>query len=143
MAVAKDEAEAIGAANDRFYRAFEKLDMEAMAGVWAKTDSVKCIHPGWGLLVGWEAVRASWEIIFRNTGEMKFTLTDVQVEFRGPLAWVTLTENILSHMEGRVAATSVLATNVFEKTPSGWMMTHHHASHVLTPPLRGASDTIH
>ena len=143
MAVAKDDAEAIRAANDRFYRAFEKLDMEAMVGVWAQTDYVKCIHPGWGLLAGWEAVRASWELIFRNTGEITFTLTDVQVEFRGPLGWVTLTENILSHLEGRVAATSVLATNVFERTGGGWRLIHHHASHVMMPPVRGASDTIH
>lgn len=143
MAVARDEAEAIRAANDRFYRAFEKLDLEAMAGVWAKADYVKCVHPGWGLLAGWEAVRASWEIIFRNTGEIRFTLTDVQVEVRGPLGWVTLTENILSHAEGRVAATSVLATNVFERTAEGWRLIHHHASHVMMPPARGTSDTVH
>ena len=143
MAVAKDEIAEIRSVNERFYRAFEKLDMEAMAAVWAKTDYVKCIHPGWGLLVGWDAVRASWEIIFRNTGEIKFTLTEVQVESRGPLAWVTLTENILSHVEGRVAATSVLASNVFEKAAAGWLLIHHHASHILMPPAHQASDTVH
>ena len=143
MAVAKDETEAILSANERFYRAFEKLDMPAMADLWAKRDYVKCIHPGWGLLVGWDAVRASWEIIFRNTGEIRFTLTDVQVEHRGHLAWITLTENILTQIEGRVAATAVLATNVLEKTPAGWLMIHHHASHLLMPPAHGASDTVH
>lgn len=143
MAVAKDEIAEIRSVNERFYRAFEKLDMEAMAAVWAKTDYVKCIHPGWGLLVGWDAVRASWEIIFRNTGEIKFTLTEVQVESRGPLAWVTLTENILSHVEGRVAATSVLTTNLFEKAAAGWLLIHHHASHILMPPAHQASDTVH
>ncbi len=143
MAVAKDETQAILTANDRFYRAFEKLDITAMAAVWAHTDYVKCIHPGWGLLVGWDAVRASWEIIFRNTAEIKFTLTEVQVEFRGPLAWVTLAENILTQAGGRVAATAVLATNVFEKLAAGWRMIHHHASHVMMPPAHGASDTVH
>ncbi len=143
MAVAKDDIAEIRSANERFYRAIEKLDIEAMAAVWAKTDYVKCIHPGWGLLVGWDAVRASWEIIFRNTGEIKFTLTEVQVECRGPLGWVTLTENILSQVEKRVTATSVLATNVFEKAGSGWRLIHHHASHILMPPARQASDTVH
>jgi ketosteroid isomerase-like protein len=143
MAVAKDEVEAVRSANERFYRAFEKLDMPAMAAVWAKTDYVKCIHPGWGLLVGWDAVRASWEIIFRNTGEIKFTLTEVEVELRGALAWVTLTENILSQADGRVGATSVLTTNLFERTGAGWLMIHHHASHVMMPPARGDSETIH
>lgn len=143
MAVARDDLHEIRALNERFYRAFERLDMAGMAAVWAKTDYVKCIHPGWGLLMGWEAVRASWEIIFRNTGEITFTLTDVQLETRGPLAWVTLTENILSHIEGRVAATSVLATNVFEKIGRGWQLIHHHASHILTPPAGQSSETVH
>ena len=143
MAVAKDDIAAVRSTNERFYRAFEKLDMEAMAAVWSKADYVKCIHPGWGLLVGWDAVRASWEIIFRNTGEIKFTLTEVQMDCRGSLAWLTLTENILSQVEGRVAATSVLATNVFEKSGSVWRLIHHHASHILTPPARQASDTVH
>ena len=143
MAVAKDEVAAVRSVNEQFYRAFEKLDMEAMAAVWTKTDYVKCVHPGWGLLAGWDAVRASWEIIFRNTGEIRFTLTEVQVECRGPLACVTLTENILSQVEGRVAATSVLATNIFERAGSTWRLIHHHASHILMPPARQASDTVH
>ena len=50
---------------------------------------------------------------------------------RGPLAWVTCTENILSQVRGRVSVTSVLATNIFEHGDDGWLMIHHHASHVL------------
>jgi ketosteroid isomerase-like protein len=141
--VKKDEIEAVRSANERFYRAFETLDMPAMVGLWSHGDHVKCVHPGWGLLVGWDAVRASWDIIFRNTGEIRFTLTDVQVECHGALAWVTLTENILTQVEGHVAATAVLATNVFEKMPGGWRIVHHHASHVLMPPARHGTDTVH
>ena len=143
MAAARDDVAQIRSVNERFYRAFERLDMEAMAAVWAKTAYVKCIHPGWGLLMGWDAVRASWEIIFRNTGEIRFTLTEMQVELRGPLAWVTLTENILTQVEGRVAATSVLATNVLEKAGARWLLIHHHASHILMPPARQTSETVH
>jgi ketosteroid isomerase-like protein len=143
VATARNETDGILAANGRFYQAFEKLDMEAMISVWAKTDYVRCIHPGWRLLVGWDAVRASWEIIFRNTREIRFTLTDVQVQFRGNLAWVTLTENILSHAARQVRAASVLATNVFEKMGPAWLMIHHHASHIMTPPVGGDSMTLH
>jgi ketosteroid isomerase-like protein len=77
-------------------------------------------------------VRASWEAIFSNTGEMRFTLGEVQVAVRGPLAWVTCTENILSEVRSRVSVTSVLATNIFEQGDDGWLMVHHHASHVLS-----------
>ncbi|HEV8641525.1 MAG TPA: nuclear transport factor 2 family protein [Methylomirabilota bacterium] len=118
-------------ANARFYRAFEALDLAEMDKVWAHGDHVKCVHPGWPLLAGWDAVRASWEAIFSSTGEIRFTISDVQVAARGDLGWVTCTENILSQVRGRVSVTSVLATNIFEQGPDGWRMIHHHASHVL------------
>ena len=118
-------------ANASFYRAFEALDLRAMEDVWAHGEYVKCVHPGWPLLTGWKAVRASWEAILSNTQEMSFTLTDVRVAAAGHLAWVTCTENILSETDGRVGVTSILATNLFERSDAGWRMVHHHASHVL------------
>ncbi|MFQ5572509.1 MAG: nuclear transport factor 2 family protein [Rhodothermales bacterium] len=48
------------------------------------------------------------------------------------MAWVTCTENILSQMRGDISVTSVLATNLFERTEGRWLMVHHHASHVLS-----------
>jgi len=92
--------------------------------------------PGWPLLIGWGAVRASWEAIFANTQEMSFSLTHVRSAGAGDLAWVTCTENILSETDGRVGVTSILATNLFERSPDreggSWRMVHHHASHVLS-----------
>ncbi len=127
-----DDQVAVAGANDRFYRAFETLDIAEMDQVWARGEHVKCVHPGWPLLSGWESVRASWETIFANTGEMRFTIADVQVVVAGELAWVTCTENILAQVGGRVSVTSVLATNIFERAFDGWRLAHHHASHVLT-----------
>ncbi|MGH7321764.1 MAG: nuclear transport factor 2 family protein [Candidatus Rokuibacteriota bacterium] len=118
-------------ANARFYRAFETLDTGTMAAVWAHGDHVKCVHPGWPLLTGWDAVRTSWENIFANTQEMRFTISDVRVVVAGDAAWVTCTENILSEVQGRLSVTAILATNVFERQADGWRMVHHHASHVL------------
>jgi ketosteroid isomerase-like protein len=118
-------------ANGAFYRAFEALDLRAMEEVWAHSDHARCVHPGWPMLTGWAAIRASWEAIFANTHEMRFTLTDVHVVSVADLAWVTCTENILSETDGRVGVTSILATNVFEHDRDGWRMVHHHASHVL------------
>jgi ketosteroid isomerase-like protein len=109
------DREAVRAANEGFYRAFESLDLGAMEEVWAHDAQVACIHPGWPRLTGWEAVRASWEAIFRNTIEMRFTITGVQVEVRGDLAWVLCTENILSQARENLSVTAILATNVFER----------------------------
>ena len=128
-----DDIAEIEEANARFYRAFEGLDLQEMEAVWARGEHVKCIHPGWGLLVGWESVRASWETIFKNTTEIRFSLSDVAVQVEGNLAWVTCTENILSQVHGNISVTSVLATNLFERQGDAWLMIHHHGSHVFSP----------
>jgi ketosteroid isomerase-like protein len=125
------EAADVEEANARFYRAFETLDIAEMDQVWAHAEHARCVHPGWPLLSGWDAVRSSWETIFANTEEMRFTLSDVNVNVSGPLAWVTCTENILSDVQGRVTVTTILATNLFERSADGWRLVHHHASHML------------
>jgi len=127
-----DDLGEVEAANARFYRAFEDLDLAAMDAVWVLGDHAQCIHPGWPLIVGWPAIRTSWETIFANTTEMRFTITDVRVGGGPDVAWLTCTENILSEVGDRVSVTSLLATNVFERTREGWKMVLHHASHVLT-----------
>jgi len=121
-------------ANAAFYRAFEALDLRAMDEVWSHGGHVACVHPGWPMLTGWQEVRASWEAIFANTQEMRFTLTDVRVAATADFGWVTCTENILSDTDGRVGVTSILATNLFERDGDAWRMVHHHASHVLGRP---------
>ena len=123
-------------ANARFYRAFEALDVGAMDAVWLHDDGVACVHPGWPLLTGWAAVRESWRVIFENTEEMRFTISDVRVGGGADLAWVTCTENILSDIQGRVSVTSILATNLFTRVDAEWLMIHHHASHILGGGLR-------
>ena len=83
------------------------------------------------MLEGWEAVRQSWEAIFKGSGEMRFTLGDVQARGSGDVGWVTCSENILSQVRGNIAVTTLLATNVFERHGGEWRMVLHHASHVL------------
>ncbi len=126
-----NDLEEVEQANALFYRAFETLDLAQMDEVWSHGEHVKCVHPGWPLLIGWDAVRSSWQAIFESAAEMRFTISAVLVEVAGDLAWVTCTENILSEVRGRVTVTSVLATNLFERGNAGWRLVHHHASHVV------------
>ncbi len=65
MPMSAEESE-VREANARFYRALNDLDLSGMDRVWAHESFVRCVHPGWELIVGWEAVRASWEGIFRR-----------------------------------------------------------------------------
>lgn len=137
------EEKQVSAANEAFYRAFEGLDPREMEKVWAKESYVQCIHPGWGVLRGWDAVMASWRRIFGNTQEIHFVLTEARVQVRNSLAWVTAYENITSRAGEQGASAIVLATNIYEKRPEGWLMIHHHGSTVAQLPAFSDPGTLH
>jgi ketosteroid isomerase-like protein len=123
------EAELL-AANQRFYEAFEMLNLDAMDAVWADAIGVSCIHPGGPAIHGREAVMRSWAQIFEGTDEMVFQLDKLELAVVGTTGWVTLVERIEQRNEGRLVKASALATNVFVHQMAGWRMVHHHASAV-------------
>ena len=138
-----DEIEAIAQANQAFYQAFETLKIEAMEQVWAKDVDIQCGHPGWRILRGWGPVMQSWKRIFENTPSMQFTLTDVNIQVSGDVAWVTLYENLNSSIQGQSFSAAILTTNVFQKTADGWRMILHHGSSVAQGDDQDESNTIH
>jgi ketosteroid isomerase-like protein len=127
------DEDAVLAANAAFYRAFESLELARMEEVWLRAPYIKCVHPGWGPLVGWGPVMESWERIFAGTLEMRFEVTGIQAEISGDLAWVVLTEHVESrHREGKMEA-RVQATNLFERRDGRWYLVHHHGSPIYGP----------
>src|SRR6266436_3438662 len=89
-------------ANARFYQAFETLDLARMELVWSHREHVKCVHPGWPILIGWDAVRSSWASIFENTAEMRFTQARSPHALARTSDRVKRTENIFSEVHGRL-----------------------------------------
>lgn len=128
--------------NEAFYRAFEGLDIETMEKIWLKESYIQCIHPGWRLLAGWEAVMESWREIFKNTQDIQFLLTEVRIRVQDPLAWVTVYENISSRVEEETSTGIVLTTNIFERKPEGWFIIHHHGSPTILS-LAESDTTFH
>lgn len=98
-----------------------------MSDVWEHSDRVSCTHPGWHTLRGWGAVSASWFALFRGSNSLQFILTNEVAVVVGPVAWVTVDENLIgaSGTGGTVAA-----TNVFVYTEERWRMVLHHGSPV-------------
>jgi len=133
-----DDAAEVEEANARFYRAFESLEISQMEQVWARGENVRCIHPGWCLLSGWGAVRQSWEAIFKDSREMRFSIGDVDVHAEGDLAWVTCTEHLETHGYDGVSHGAVEATNVFERHEGRWYVVHHHGSPLVRSPESGS-----
>ena len=129
-------------ANTAFYRALESGILERMDDVWAHDDWVRCVHPGWSLLTGWNRVRESWEMIFESGQKLRATPSDVWVHMDGDFAWVTCTENITVFNESSFDSRLATATNLFNLRDGRWFMVHHHASPIPIVVPDNASDTI-
>ncbi|HEY7820082.1 MAG TPA: nuclear transport factor 2 family protein [Vicinamibacteria bacterium] len=139
-------------ANDRFYRALNDLDLGGMDRIWSHASFVRCVHPGWELIVGWEAVRASWEGIFQGSSggpSHAVEIADVSVHVADDLGWVSCIERItFSRRPGGAAASASLAvaTNLFQRSTGderAWRMILHHASllPLVVPSGAGPKDT--
>ena len=134
------EVEELRAVNERFYKALEELDLEQMQRLWLHEPWVRCIHPGWDVLVGWERVRESLEQIFASTGWMRVTPTECNIHVFGEVGMVACAENITASRDADVGVAVAQATNLFRRTPEGWRMFHHHASPApvrVTQPFSG------
>lgn len=127
----KERIEEVTLANEEFYRAFESLDIGEMDKIWAHQEYVTCIHPGWSMRVGWPMVRDSWVVIFNNIFSMGFSLTELQVQVAGDVAWVICTENITTRQADTTQNSRVVATNLYERMDEGWKIIHHHGSPLM------------
>ena len=126
--------QAIRAANQDFYLAFESLDIEEMARVWAHDDDVQCVHPGWDLLIGWEEIRERWARIFANAKRVKIALSSVWVRVEGNAGWIACTEHVTTAFADGFDEATVQATNIFVLRDGRWLLVAHHASPLPTAP---------
>jgi len=128
----ESDIEAVRKANETFYQAFEKLDIQEMDALWIKEDYVKCIHPGWEVRSGWAEVRDSWVLIFNHTYQIKFSVNLIDITIKSDWAWVVCLEMISTQDQGRWVEGRVLSTNLFERRDGQWLLIHHHGSPLLS-----------
>jgi uncharacterized protein (TIGR02246 family) len=114
-------------AENAFYEALERGDLEAMMAVWAEDEEVICVHPTGPRLSGQDQVRESWAKIFAGGTGPRVHITQ-QVAVSGMMIAVhSVHENFTMEGEAR-AQVPVVATNVYLRTAAGWRMIVHHAS---------------
>src|SRR5262249_16056015 len=124
--------EEVTEANQRFYEAFESLDIGKMDEVWAHLEYVTCIHPGWTLRSDWAPLPDPWFLICNIVCSMKFVLPEFRVQVAGNMAGVICIENIPTQQSAdEPQQAKVLATNLFERIGDEWLMIHHHGSTVM------------
>src|SRR5687767_4541646 len=137
-----DEREVLREQNTRFYQAVAELSVEAMDELWLHESWVRCIHPGWDVLVGWEKVRQSFEQIFASTRWLRVVPTSVEIHVFGEVAMVACAENITSASEDDVGVAVAQATNLFRRTGQGWRLFHHHAHPALVLVTQASIVTV-
>ncbi len=124
--------------NRRFYKSINGQDMEYMKMLWHNDPMSMCVHPGWPVLHGYEAIVDSWRGIFESTDHMEIQLSDICVLASLDLAWVSCEERIVSLSMSGVNASKAYTTNAFKLVNEQWKMVLHHAS--ILPDLSREED---
>jgi ketosteroid isomerase-like protein len=137
-----DDQIGVEQANSEFYRALESGRLDRMEQIWAHDDLVRCVHPGWAMITGWQRVRESWDRIFQGGQKMRAAPTDVTIHTRGELAWVTCTENITVFNDESFDTAQAAATNLYVRYDGKWLMVHHHASPIPMIVAEDVTDKI-
>ena len=118
-------------AENAFYEALERCDLEGMMAVWAEDDDIVCVHPAGPRLTGQDQIRESWARIFSAGARARLHITN-QVAISGMMLAVhSVHENFtVGQPRGDAPAQSVpvVATNIYLRTAAGWRMIVHHAS---------------
>ncbi len=137
----QNDTEQILEINERFYKALGTRNLELMSTVFVNDDRAGCVHPGWVMLQGWEAIRQSWENVFDPEDQLNIKLHNLTVDIRGNAAWVTCVQELTYTTREPVMMNVSISTNIFERAPSGWLMVIHHASPVpYTPQQESAQE---
>lgn len=135
-------------AENAFYQALSRGDLDLMMAVWADDEEIVCVHPGAQRLVGQEQVRESWRNILGGGAGLGVQITQ-QVALSGPMVAVHSVQESLTPPGERKPAGPVVATNVYLRTAAGWRMVAHHASpapgqaEAPPPPTASAPKTLH
>ncbi len=122
------EKEEILKVNERFYKALGTRDLKLMDSVWVQDSRAGCVHPGWIMLRGWDALRQSWENVFDPNDQVDIELSNLNVEIKGNVAWVTCIQKLVYISRNPPGLNVSQSTNIFERHDSGWLMVLHHAS---------------
>jgi uncharacterized protein (TIGR02246 family) len=128
-------------AENAFYEALERCDLEGMMAVWAEDDEIVCVHPAGARLTGQDEVRESWAKIFAG-GPQARVVIDRQVAISGMMLAVhSVFENFtIPGQKAERQPVPIIATNVYLRTAAGWRMIVHHASPAPEQPQAAPRD---
>lgn len=129
MAQADDQPK-VAKANEQFYAALNTMfqgDAAPMEAVWSHADDVTYLPPDGSMLIGWQAVRASWQEqaslkLGGHVAPMK-----VKITVGHDLAVVTNFEKGVNTVDGKEQEVSIRSSKVFRKENGAWKLISDHA----------------
>jgi ketosteroid isomerase-like protein len=128
----RSEIETVAAANRAFDTAISGRDINAMERLWAAEPYVIALHPASkALIVGWDAVRKSWEGTFDRFAEISVVMKEPQIHIAENVAWVVGMESVQGKSRnGDAVSFMAFTTNMYEKRDGRWLMVLHTTSRV-------------
>jgi ketosteroid isomerase-like protein len=128
----QSDIEAVTATNLSFDTALSARDINAMERVWAAEPYVIAVHPASKvLIVGWDAVRKSWEETFARFAEISVSMKEPQIHVAQNVAWVVGIESAQGKFKnGDAVSFTAFTTNMYEKRDGRWFMVLHTTSRV-------------
>ena len=134
-------------AENAFYEALERCDLEGMMAVWSEDEEIVCVHPGGTRLTGQDEVRQSWARLFaagphaRVTIERQVAISGMMLAVHSVFEQFTLPAAARGAERRPEQPVPIVATNVYLRTAAGWRMIVHHASPAPAQPQAEAPDT--
>ncbi|MDR0440280.1 MAG: nuclear transport factor 2 family protein [Candidatus Accumulibacter sp.] len=119
-------------AEEAFYDAIARADMDALMAVWADDEEIVCIQPTGQRLEGHAAIRQSWSAIFDNNPRFSVRIHE-KARWDSALISVHSVVEALYLQKDQTVHGPMLATNVFIRGASGWRLASRHASAAVSP----------
>lgn len=122
-------------ANAEFYEALVNGDFNSMESLWATSDDVAVIHPGWPPLHGREAVMDSWRRILAGDSTREIFCRNARCYLMNETAFVVCSE---CFPEGEL-----VATNIFIREDGMWRIVHHQGGPLQMITEENSGETLH
>ena len=119
-------------AEEAFYDAIGRGDLDALMATWSDDDEIICIHPTGQRMAGTAAIRESWRSIFESNPRFS-------VHIRSKVRWESLLISVHSVVEtlfldkDQTVHGPMLSTNVFIRGANGWRLLSRHTSAAAEP----------
>lgn len=114
-------------AEDAFYEAIGRGDIDAIMQVWSDEEEIVCIHPTGQRLSGSASIRESWQTIFSTNANLTVHAQRVICWQSAIIAVHSVTE-VLFVGDDPTPHGPVLSTNVFQRSADGWRLISRHTS---------------